>query len=129
MTKTEIIANSSVRLLHSGGRKACNILHDAEFSEPQSGEKGKQQSRRPTDNCVLYHDYSRDVHEWLTDFRRVHCNKRQATINGKVVKVTNLLVQQGESLYYVHSKTAYPNSFFFEFCDESFVKTFGLLCP
>jgi hypothetical protein len=41
----------------------------------------------------------------------------------------NPVAQQGESLYYVHSKTAYYNSFFVEFWDELFVKNFSLNCP
>jgi len=102
---------------------------DAEFPEPQPGEKRKRQARRPTDKGALYHEYSRDVHEWLTHLRRVHFNNQPVTINGKVVKATNPLAPPGESLYYVHSKTAYYNSFFFEFWDACFVKTFGLVCP
>ena len=34
-----------------------------------------------------------------------------------------------EGLYCVHSKTSYYNSFFFQFWDECFIKTFGLVCP
>ena len=94
---------------------------------PQSGEKRKRQARQPTDKGALYHDYSRDVHEWLTHLRRVHFNYQPATINGKAVKATNPLAQPGESPYYVHSKTACHNSFFFKFWDQSFVKTFGLV--
>ena len=81
----------------------------------QFGEKRKRQARQPTDLGALYHDYSRDVHEWLTDLRRVHFNNPPATINGKVVTATYPLAPPGESLYYVHSKTAYYNSFCFEF--------------
>ena len=51
------------------------------------------------------------------------------TIIGKVVKVSNPAAPPDEGLYYVHSKTAYYNSFFFEFWDECFIKTFGLVCP
>ena len=85
---------------------------DEEVPEPQPGEKRKRQARQPTDKGALYHDYSCDVHEWLTHPRHVHFNNPPATINGKVVKATNPLAQPGESLYYVHSKTAYYNSFF-----------------
>lgn len=35
----------------------------------------------------------------------------------------------GESLYYVHSKTAYYNSFFFDFWHQCFVRTFRQVCP
>jgi hypothetical protein len=45
-------------------------------------------------------------------------NPPALTINGKTEKATNPLVQQGESMYYVHSKTAYYNLFFVEFWDE-----------
>ena len=86
-----------------------------QFPGSQPGEKRKRQARRPTDNSdkgALYHDYSRNVHDWLTHLRRVYFNNQQATMNGKVVKATNQLALPGESLYYVHSKTAYYNSFF-----------------
>ena len=61
---------------------------NVELSEPQSGEKRKRLARRPTDKGALYHDYSRDVHEWLTRLRRVHFNNPPATINGpgKVIR-------------------------------------------
>ena len=93
------------------------------------GEKKRRQARRPTDKGALYHNYSRDVHEWLTHLRRVHFENPPLTVQGNVVKATNPLAPPGESLYYVHSRTAYYNSFFFEFWDECFVKTFGLVCP
>ena len=100
---------------------------DEDVPEPQFRKKNKQQARRPTDKGDLYHDYCRDVHKRLTHLRHVHFNNPQVAINGEAVKATNLFAPQGKSLYYVHSKTAYYNLFFFEFWDQSFVKTFGLL--
>jgi hypothetical protein len=98
--------------------------------DPQPGEKRKLVLRRPTDKGALYHDYNRDLHEWLTHLRRMHFKNPPATIHGKTVKATNPLAWQGESNYYVHSKIAYSNCWFFvEFWDECFVKTFGLVCP
>ena len=93
------------------------------------GEKKRRQARSPTDKGALYHNCSREVHEWLTHLRRVHFENPPLTVQGNVVKATNPLAPPGESLYYVHSRTAYYNSFFFEFWDECFVKTFGLVCP
>ena len=97
--------------------------------DPQPGEKRKRQPRRPTDKGALYYMYSRDVHEWVTHLRRIHFNNPTATISGKTVMATNPLAPPGEGLYYVHSRTAYYNSFFLEFWDECFVRTFGLVCP
>ena len=45
---------------------------NADLPEPQPGEKRKQQARQPTDKGAVHHDYSRDVHEWLTHLWRVH---------------------------------------------------------
>ena len=75
------------------------------------------------------HDYSCDVDVWITHLRRVHSEDPLATINGKVVKASNPLAPPDEGLCYAHSKTAYYNSFFFEFWDLCFAKTFGLICP
>ena len=56
-------------------------------------------------------------------------NNPPAQINGKTVKATTPWAPSGEQQYYVHSKTAYYNLFFFEFWDSSFAKTFSLVCP
>ena len=101
----------------------------ADFPESQPGEKRQRQPRRPTSKGALFSEYNRLVHEWLTHLRRVHFRNPPLNTGGKVVNATNPLVPKGESLYYVHSKTAYYNSFFFEFWDKCFVKTFGLVCP
>ena len=106
-----------------------STAEDVESQDRQPGEKRKRQPRRPTDKGALFHEYSRDLHEWVTHLRRVHSENPPATINGKLVKASNPLAPLDEGLYYVHSKTAYYNSFFFEFWDECFSKTFGLVCP
>ena len=105
------------------------IAQDGDVPELQPGEKRKRQPRRPTDKGALFYKYSRDVHEWLTHLRRVHACNPSVTINGKVVKASSPLAAPGESLYYIHSKTAYYNDFFFEFWNVSFAKTFRLVCP
>ena len=104
--------------------------HDDTAADILPGEpKRKQQPRRPTDKGAMYHEFSREVWEWLTHIRRVLWNNPPALINGKTVKATNPLAPSGEQQYYVHSKTAYYNSFFFEFWDNCFAKTFSLVCP
>ena len=77
----------------------------------------------------MYYDYSRHVHEWLTHLRRVDFKNPSLNINGKLVKAKNALAPKDESLYYVHSRTADCNSFFFELWGQRFVKTFSLVCP
>ena len=101
---------------------------DSLLGEP----KRKQLPRRPTDNGAMYHEFSREVCEWLTHIRRVHWNNppaHSAQINGKIVKAANPIAPSGEQQYYIHSKTAYYNSFFFEFLENCFAKTFSLVCP
>ena len=102
---------------------------DVDVPDPEPGEKRKRQGRRKTEKGAMYHDYSRDLHEWLTHLRRVHSTNPPLTVNGKLVKASNPLAPPGESLYYVHSKTAYYNSFFFEFWQHCFARTFRQLCP
>lgn len=105
------------------------IAQDADVPAPQSGEKRKRQPRRPTAKGALFYKYSRDVHEWLTHLRRVHADNPPTTISGKLVKASNPLAAPGESLYYIHSKTAYYNDFFFDYWNFCFSKTFRLVCP
>ena len=109
-------------------RPACS--NDDTAADPLPGEpKRKPQPRRPTDKGAMYHEFSREVWEWLTHIRRVHWNNAPVQINGKTVKACNPLAPSGEQQYYVHSKIAYYYSFFFEFWDNCFAKTFSLVCP
>ena len=59
----------------------------------------------------------------------MHWKNPPAVVGGKTVKATDPLAAPGNDLYYVHSKTAYYNSFFFEYWDNCFSKTFNLVCP
>ena len=93
------------------------------------GQKRKRQQRRATDKGAMYHDYCRKLHEWLTHLRRVHFKNPDLTVNGRVLKATNPLAPPGQALYYLHSRTAYYNSFFFEYWNHAFAKTFRQLCP
>jgi hypothetical protein len=93
-------------------------------------EKKERQPRKPTDKGALYYEYHFDVHAWLTHLRRVHWQNPDGDIGGGILaKAANPLAPKGSPLYYYHSRTDYYNSFFFEFWEECFVKTFGLLCP
>ena len=95
--------------------------HDDTAADLLPGEpKRKQQQRRPTNKGAMYHEFSREVWKWLTNIRRVLWNNPPAQINGKTVKTTNPLAPSGEPQYSVHSKTAYYNSFFFEFWEKCF---------
>ena len=105
------------------------IAQDADVPEPQPGEKRKRQPRRPTHKGALFHKYDRDLHEWVTHLRRVHASNPPVNINGKSVKGSDPLAAKGEGLYYIHSKTAYYNDFFFDYWNECFSKTFRLVCP
>jgi hypothetical protein len=51
------------------------------------------------------------------------------TINGKTVKASDPLAAKGEGLYYIHSKTAYYNDFFFDYWNVCLAKTFSLVGP
>jgi hypothetical protein len=44
------------------------------------------------------------------------------------MKASNPLAAPGESLYYIHSRTAYYNDFFFDYWNLCFAKTFRLVC-
>ena len=50
-------------------------------------------------------------------------------VDGEPAKAADPLAPLGKAMYYHHSRTAFYNSFFFEYWDECFLKTFGLLCP
>ena len=80
-----------------------STAEDVESQELQPGDKRKQQQRWSTDKGALFHEYSRDVHEWVTHLRHVHSQIPPATINGKVVKASNPLapLDELEGLYYV----------------------------
>ena len=112
------------------------IAQDADVPEPQVGpqpeEKRKRQPRRPTlatHKGALFHKYDRDLHEWVTHLRSVHASNLPVNINGKAVKGSDPLAAKGESLYYIHSKTAYYNDFFSDYWNECFAKTFRLASP
>ena len=105
--------------------------HDDTAADPLPGElKRKPQPRRPTDKGAMYHEFSREVWEWLTHIRRVHWNNAPVQINGKTVKACNPLVPSGSQQYYVHStgKTAYYSFFFGSGPENCFAKTFSLVC-
>ena len=53
-----------------------STAEDVESQELQPGDRKKRQPRRPTDKDALLHEYSRHVHVWVTQLRRVHSEIR-----------------------------------------------------
>jgi hypothetical protein len=101
----------------------------SQLGEPSPGEKRKRQPRRETDKGALFYAYDPLLHEWITHLRRVHWMNSPAQIGGQTVKACDPLAPKGVAMYYVHSRTAYYNNFFFDWWYNCFVKTFGLVCP
>ena len=87
---------------------------DVDSQELQPGNRRKLQPRPPTEKGALFFKYSVfQVHEWVTHLRRVHSENPPLTVKGKVMRASNPFAPLMKE-YYVHSKTAYYNSFFFE---------------
>jgi hypothetical protein len=102
----------------------------AQATDSASGDKRERQPKKPTAKGALYHEYNYSLHAWLAHLRRVHWQNPECDMGGGVmVKAANPLAPKGAPLYYFHSRTDYYNTFFFEFWEECFVKTFGLVCP
>ena len=90
---------------------------------------GDKQPKQPTEKGALYYEYYQLLHIFITHLRRVHWENPIGEVKGVAVKAADPLAPKGTDLYYYHSRTAYYNSFFFEFWDECFAPTFSLVCP
>lgn len=102
---------------------------DDQVSDVSPGEKRKRQPMRATDKGALYYEYDALLHEWITHIRRVHPMNAPAQIKGQTVQACDPLAPPGVAMYYVHSRTAYYNHFFFDWWYNCLVKTFALVCP
>ena len=109
-----------------------STTEDVESQELQPGDRRNFRGSGNRGDRPI-NEYSRYVHEWVIHLRRVHSENPPVTINDKVVKASNPLAELApprmKAFFSVHSKTAYYNLFFFEYWDECFIKTFGLVCP
>ena len=102
----------------------------AQATDSASGDKRERQPKKPTAKGALYYEYNYSLHAWLAHLRSVHWQNPECDMGGGVmVKAANPLAPKGAPLYYFHSQIDYYNTFFFEFWEECFVKTFGLVCP
>ena len=95
--------------LHSRGREACRfaLWYCCWSIARRAKEKAAQATNRPG----------------------FYVSQIQKQSMGITVKATNQFAPSGKQQYYVHSKTAYYNLFFFEFWENCFAKTFSLVCP
>ena len=76
---------------------------------------GDKQPKQPTEKGALYYEYYQPLHVFITHLRRVHWENPTGEVKGVAVKAADPLAPKGTDLYYYHSRTAYYNSFFFEF--------------
>ena len=88
---------------------------------------GDQQPKQPTEKGALYYEYYQPLHIVITHLRRVRWENPIGDVKGVAKRAADPLAQKGTDLYYYHSRTAYYNSFFFEFWDECFAPTFSFV--